>query len=121
MRALREVTVTWAGEPRRITVTNRLLMRIEREGDLSLLQMAQDFGNGKIRLSFLAFVLAAMLGSAVPRVKVTEDELLDALMGMGEADVGGLTSQVFAAIFPAPDPKKPVVPEETGTATPTGT
>lgn len=119
MRALREVTVRWAGQDHRITVTNRLLMRIEREGDLSLLQMARDFDSGQVRLSFLAFVLSAMLGAAVPKAKVSEDDLLDALMGMGEADVGALTVQVFAAIFPQPDGKKPGAPD--GTAATTGT
>jgi hypothetical protein len=107
----REVKLHYGGKDYRLVPSNRLLRRIEMDGDLSLLSISQSASKGKVQISAFAFVLAVALQEA--GCKVTEDQMLIELTDPSQAkSVLPLAQQVFAALLPQPDgdPGKPVAP-----------
>jgi hypothetical protein len=99
----REFSLTWRDRTYVFTPTNRLLRRIEA-GEVSLTHMAHEMGQGRLKMSHLAFVLAEVLRSCGARV--TEDEMLAELSGGDPAACYALATEVLAAIFPGSAPEK---------------
>lgn len=97
----REITLHHGGKDYRLVPSNRLLRRIEMEGDLSLIALSEGARKGKVQISAFAFVLASALQAA--GCAVTEDQMLAELTDPAEADkVMPLMQEVMSALLPQP-------------------
>ena len=101
----RDFTITWKGEPVRITPTLRLLRLIEYE-NVSLADVAVRTSQGRPPVSHLALILARSLQDA--GVDVTDDEVYEEMMdNVNPRDFAAMVQNVLLAFAPAEeDPKK---------------
>jgi len=101
----RDFTITWKGEPVRITPTLRLLRLIEYE-NVSLADVAVRTSQGRPPVSHLALILARSLQDA--GVDVTDDEVYEEMMdNVNPRDFAAMVQSVLLAFAPAEeDPKK---------------
>lgn len=109
----REFTITWKGRDYTFIPTLRLLRQIESEGNLSIMVLAAEAGQGRPQTFLLSFLLYKVLSAA--GAKVTEDEIAAEIWsGNPESaqELYGLFAIVMEAISPIVSEKKPAAPAE---------
>lgn len=97
----RGVEIEWKGETYSLDINFALLASIEREGDLSILEVARGARKGKPQTTLMAFIVFKVLIAAGVK-KVTLDEIGAGIMGADKGETAALYHVVMDAMAPIP-------------------
>jgi hypothetical protein len=100
----REMVFDWDGKEYKLIPSNKLLRRIESQGELSIPKLAADWKRSP-RFSEAAFILSEMYKEAGVK-DIDEDQVFSELINMGAGGTQKMLNTLFEAIIPQERLKK---------------